>query len=149
MKILTWNVQRLEKNENKKILAKLCEFGADIIVLTETSSILNLGENYNCISTETLTENYDNVNYKVGENRTSIWTKYNFVNHFQTFDNYTSICSKIQANYAPYIQHFEYNKGLLPLPIYRLRRHHRLQSQSDHQLSIHTAFFHFSQTTSV
>ena len=80
MKILTWNVQRLEKNENKKILAKLCEFGADIIVLTETSSILNLGENYNCISTETLTENYDNINYKVGENRTSIWTKYNFVN---------------------------------------------------------------------
>ena len=60
MKILTWNVQRLEKKENKKILAKLYEFGADIIVLTETSSILNLGENYNCISTETLTENYDN-----------------------------------------------------------------------------------------
>ena len=55
MKILTWNVQRLEKNENKKIVAKLYEFGADIIVLTETSSILNLGENYNCISTETLT----------------------------------------------------------------------------------------------
>ncbi|WP_297868876.1 hypothetical protein [uncultured Flavobacterium sp.] len=47
MKILTWNVQRLEKNENKKIAAKLYGFGADIIVLTETSSILNLGENYN------------------------------------------------------------------------------------------------------
>ena len=100
MKILTWNVKRLEKKENEKILAKLCEFGADIIVLTETSSILNLGENYNCVSTETLTENYDNVNYKVGENRTSIWTKYKFVNHFQTFDNYTSICSEIETEFG-------------------------------------------------
>ena len=100
MKILTWNVQRLEKKENKKILAKLYEFGADIIVLTETSSILNLGENYNCISTETLTENYDNVNYKVGEKRTTIWSKYNFINHFETFDNYTSICSEIETEFG-------------------------------------------------
>ena len=96
MKILSWNVQRLEKKENKKILAKLYEFGADIIVLTANSSILNLGEHYNCISTETLTENYDNVNYKVGEKRTTIWSKYNFINHFETFDNYTSICSDTQ-----------------------------------------------------
>ena len=100
MKILTWNLERLEKKENKKILAKLCEFGADIIVLTETSSILNLGKIYNCVSTETLTENYENVNYKVGENRTSIWTKYNFVNHFQTFDNNTSICSEIETEFG-------------------------------------------------
>ncbi|HFG0566909.1 TPA: hypothetical protein ACGFUW_002699, partial [Flavobacterium psychrophilum] len=89
MKIVNWNVERLQKNKNEEIKSKLYEFGADIIVLTETSSILNLREIYNCVATETLTENYDNVNYKVGENRTTIWTKYNFVNHFETFDNYT------------------------------------------------------------
>ena len=100
MKILTWNVQRLEKNENKKILAKLYEFGADIIVLTETSSILNLNKHYKSISTETLTENYDNVNYKVGENRTTIWTKYKFVNHLKTNDNYTSVCSEIETEFG-------------------------------------------------
>ena len=97
MKILTWNVERLEKKENKKILAKLCEFGADIIVLTETNSILDLGENYNCVSTKSLFANYDDVNYKSGENRTSIWTKYKIVKHFKTFDNYTSICSEIET----------------------------------------------------
>ena len=100
MKILTWNVQRLEKKENKKILAKLYEFGADIIVLTETSSILNLNKHYKSISTETLTENYDNVNYKVGENRTTIWTKYKFVNHLKTNDNYTSVCSEIETEFG-------------------------------------------------
>ena len=97
MKIITWNVERLEKKENKKILAKLLEFGADIIVLTETNSILDLGENYNCVSTKSLFANYDDVNYKSGENRTSIWTKYQIVQHFKTFDNYTSICSEIET----------------------------------------------------
>ncbi|OAE90408.1 endonuclease/exonuclease/phosphatase family protein [Flavobacterium psychrophilum] len=100
MKILTWNVERLQKNKNEEISTKLYEFGADIIVLTETSSILNLGDNYKCISTETLTENYDNVNYKMGENRTSIWTKYNFANQYKTFDNYTSICSEIETEFG-------------------------------------------------
>ena len=100
MKIVTWNIERLQKNKNEEIKSKLYEFGADIIVLTETSAILNLGENYNCVTTETLTENYDNINYKVGENRTTIWTKYIFVNHFQTFDNYTSICSEIETEFG-------------------------------------------------
>lgn len=100
MKIVTWNVERLQKNKNEEIKSKLYEFGADIIVLTETSSILNIGKNYNCVSTETLTENYDNVNYKVGENRTTIWTKYNFVNHNKTFDKFTSVCSEIETEFG-------------------------------------------------
>lgn len=100
MKIATWNIERLQKNKNEEIKSKLYEFGADIIVLTETSSILNLCENYNCVSTETLTENYDNVNYKDSENRTTIWTKYNFVNHYKTFDKFTSVCSEIETEFG-------------------------------------------------
>ena len=100
MKIATWNIERLQKNKNEEISTKLVEFGADIIVLTETSSILNLGKNYNCVSTVTLTENYDNVNYKVGENRTTIWTKYNFVNQYKTFDKFTSVCSEIKTEFG-------------------------------------------------
>lgn len=100
MKIATWNVERLQKNKNEEIKSKLKEFDADIIVLTETSYILNLDENYNFVSTETLTANYDNVNYNVGENRTTIWTKYNFVNHYNTFDNFTSVCSEIETEFG-------------------------------------------------
>lgn len=100
MKIVTWNIERLQKNKNEEIKSKLYEFGADIIVLTETSSILNLGKIYNCVSTETLTENYDNVIYKVGENRTTIWSKYNFANHYKTFDSYTSVCSEIETEFG-------------------------------------------------
>ena len=100
MKIATWNVERLQKNKNEEIKSKLYELDADIIVLTETNSILNLGKNYNCVSTEILSENYDNVNYKVGENRTTIWTKYNFVNQYKTFDKFTSVCSEIESEFG-------------------------------------------------
>ena len=100
MKIITWNVERLQKNKNEEIKAKLLEFDADIIVLTETSSILNLGNIYNSISTKPLTENYDGVNYKKDENRVSIWTKYNFANRYKTFDSFTSICTEIETEFG-------------------------------------------------
>ena len=100
MKIITWNVERLQKNKNEEIKAKLLEFDAEIIILTETSSILNLGNIYNSISTEPLTENYDGVNYKKDENRVSIWTKYSLTNRYKTFDSFTSICSEIVTEYG-------------------------------------------------
>lgn len=100
MKIATWNVERVPKNKIEEIKIKLKEFDADIIVLTETSSLLNLEENYSNVSTLALSKNYDNVDYKKEENRVTIWSKYNFVNHFKTFDNYTSICSEIETEFG-------------------------------------------------
>jgi len=95
----TWNLQRLDKRKDEVILDKLIELDADIIVLTETSSTIKL-ENYNCVSTEILPTNFDEVVYKNGENRVSIWTKYNTTTRHQTFDKYTSVCTDIATSFG-------------------------------------------------
>ena len=56
MKILNWNVERLKHNK-ESVLKIINSFSADIIVLTETSSNLQLSENYNSLSTVQLPEN--------------------------------------------------------------------------------------------
>lgn len=97
MKILTWNLERLIKDKNQLILDKLSELDADILILTETNSIINPGEDYSCIATESLSKGYDGIPYKRGENRTTIWTKYKIEKQCKTFDNFTSVCAEIQT----------------------------------------------------
>ena len=46
MKILTYNLERLKHNK-QAILSQIESFDADIIVLTETSSALQLNDTYN------------------------------------------------------------------------------------------------------
>lgn len=99
MKIATWNLQRLEKRKNQLILDKLVEINADILVLTETNAIIQL-DNYNCISTDPLPPGYDNINYKVGENRVSILTKYNTTTRHKTFDRFTTVCTDIETPFG-------------------------------------------------
>jgi hypothetical protein len=67
MRIATWNLQRLEKRKNQLILDKLVDINADILVLTETNSIIQL-DNYTCVSTDLLPTNFDDIKYNVGEN---------------------------------------------------------------------------------
>jgi exonuclease III len=86
MKIATWNLERLIKRKTKLVLDKLVDINADILILTETNSIIQL-ENYTCISTSHLPTNFDNIKYEVGENRVSILTKYNATIRHKTFDS--------------------------------------------------------------
>ena len=96
MKILTWNIER-PKKENQLILDKIAEYNADIVVLTETNAIINPGREYSSIATETLTKGHEGIDYHLGENRTTIWTKYKIVKHNKTYDNFTSICAQIET----------------------------------------------------
>ena len=100
MKILTWNVERLKKLKNQNLIDIIISFDADILVLTETSSKLDFSKNYKCISTEKLVQNYDGIDYKEEENRTTIWTKYEIVKQNKTFDNFTSISSEIKTEFG-------------------------------------------------
>lgn len=100
MKILTWNVERIKKFKNQNLIDVLNSFQADIMVLTETSSKLDFSKDYNCISSEKLFENYDKIDYKTDENRTTIWTKYEIIKQKKTFDSYTSICSDIKTEFG-------------------------------------------------
>lgn len=100
MKIATWNLERLKKNRNEALLSKLSELDADILILTETDSKINLGEKYSSISTENLSNGYDGITYKNSENRTTIWTKFKIEKQLKTYDNYTSVCASIQTPFG-------------------------------------------------
>lgn len=99
MRIATWNLERLDKRKTQQILEKLGEIDADILVLTETNSIIQL-ESYNCISTEPLPTEFDNIKYKVGENRVSILTKYKAITQHETFDKFTTVCTDIETPFG-------------------------------------------------
>lgn len=96
MRILTWNIER-PKSENHLITNKIKEFNADIIILTETNSVIKFGEEFKFVATETLESGFDGVKYETGENRTTIWTKYKIGIQKNTFDKYTSVCTEIET----------------------------------------------------
>jgi hypothetical protein len=88
MKIATWNLERPNKStsKNQTIIDCLTKINADILILTETNEIINLGNSYNCFHTSKLEEPY----YKNGERRVSIYSKYDFIEDFITFRADTS-----------------------------------------------------------
>lgn len=96
MKIATWNLERPNNKKKQLIIDKLVDIDADILILTETSSIIQL-DNYFCVSTKRLPTFFDNTNYKAGENRVSILTKYKTTIRHETFDSYTTVCSDIET----------------------------------------------------
>lgn len=100
MKILTWNLERLQKNKNRLILDKLAELDADILILTETNAIIDPGKEYSFIATESLSKGYDGISYALGENRTTIWTKYSVEKTYKTFDCFTSVCAGIHTPFG-------------------------------------------------
>lgn len=99
MKIATWNLQRLDKRKNQLILDKLVDINADICVLTETNSAIQL-DNYICVATDTLPADFEGVKYKAGENRVSIWTKYKVTTRHKTFDNFTTVCTDLDTPFG-------------------------------------------------
>ncbi len=99
MKIATWNVERpngSSQTRNAKVVGTLKEVDADILILTETNSIIHPGEAYTPFATGSLVllnEPY----YKEGENRTTIWSKYPANRYMETYDGMTSICVGIKT----------------------------------------------------
>ena len=97
MKIATWNVERL-KHQSKldKINVLIEGINADILVLTETDSRIKPLSFRNRIDTPKLTE-IDPKHYAETENRISIFTNYEIVEQFETYDKYTSLCVELKT----------------------------------------------------
>ena len=100
MKIATWNFERLCRNKNQFILDKIAAINADILILTETNSKINPGYDYSFVSTDNLENDFEGIDYKPGENRTTNWTKYNIKRIIKTYDNYTSAYAEIQTSFG-------------------------------------------------
>ena len=98
MKIATWNVERLKHKRELPKITEICnEMAADILVLTETDSSLDL--NYrSCF--RTLSPIDAAVPYRSSENRVAIYTGCEFVEEYKTFDGQTAICVELSTNHG-------------------------------------------------
>ena len=97
MKIATWNIERPKSStitKNVRILEALKEVDADILVLSETNSAINLGREYTAFSTAPLVETAeeDGVQYGKGETRVTIWSKYPMLRRVATCSPLSAIC---------------------------------------------------------
>jgi endonuclease/exonuclease/phosphatase family metal-dependent hydrolase len=94
MKIATWNVERLRHKDNLTSISEICgQVAADIFVLTETDTRLNLGYE-TCIQTLPLT---DTALYKSTERRVEICSNYELVGRHETFDSRTAVCAELMT----------------------------------------------------
>lgn len=102
LKIATWNVERpsnSSKIKNGKILEALKGIDADILILTETNSCINPGEGYCSFATSSLTGSFSTKDgeYREGENRVTIWSKFPGSRHKDFSDSHSSICAAIST----------------------------------------------------
>ncbi len=104
MKILSWNVERpkLNANKNAEIINLINEFDADLIFLTETNSVINL-PNYHKIQSKELPKQYKGIKFHKGENEVSIFSKYDFLNRYETYNEYSSVSSLINTEFGELI----------------------------------------------
>ena len=71
--------------------------------MTETNSVINLGDNYYSVSTLPLPEVIKDVKFKQGENRVTIFSKTAFIKNIPTADAYTSVCAETLTALGPII----------------------------------------------
>jgi len=94
LKIATWNIERLKHiTELDSIIENCVTVGADILVLTETDSRVNL--KYNSLFNTAPPE--DMRLYKPTETRVTIFTNYEFVRRFDTFNEQTAVCVELKT----------------------------------------------------
>ena len=99
MRIATWNVERLKHKRELEKIKNLCgKLNADIFILTETDEQINLNFK-NCFQTPKLSEIQPDY-YKKTENRVTIFTNYNTVKIYRTYDKFTAICVELETKFG-------------------------------------------------
>ena len=100
MKIVSWNLERPNNNpksiKNIFIIDLIEKINPDIIFLTETNSSINF-PGYFCHKSNELPEIHENQRYRAGENRITIFSKFQIEKVIPTYDSYTAICCQINS----------------------------------------------------
>jgi endonuclease/exonuclease/phosphatase (EEP) superfamily protein YafD len=96
MKIATWNIQRFTSRKQSAMLNTIQEQNADILVLTETYNTIEIDDCKN-VKSKLLPHFIDGQEYRNGEIRTSLYTKFPILNLHETYNGYTSLCADIQT----------------------------------------------------
>lgn len=103
MKIATWNLMRPNSKSvirNAVYADTLNTIDPDIIILTETNSLISFGNKYFITTTEPLPKIHDDYEYADGENRVTILSKFPFARKFLTADKYTSVCAETSTPFG-------------------------------------------------
>jgi len=103
MKILSWNIERPNKNQLTKInqVQNLIKNeNADIIIVTESNRIIDFGQEYSALHTDSLPSFHDNQKYYEGENRVSLYSKFSFKKQISTYDSFTAVCGLTETNFG-------------------------------------------------
>ena len=106
MKISVWNLMRPNSKtveRNSLFIDTINKINPDIIILTETNSIIDLGDKYFSVSTSSLPKLVDKYSYEHGENRVTIFSKFPFVRQIPTADSYTSVCAETETPFGKLI----------------------------------------------
>lgn len=99
MKIATWNIDRLKSKKNIfPIVECIQKIDADILILTEYNSILELPFYEYKSTTEQLRESP--YHYKETERRVAIFSKFPINKSFKTYDSQTSCCVELETNFG-------------------------------------------------
>jgi endonuclease/exonuclease/phosphatase family metal-dependent hydrolase len=94
LKIATWNIQRLQHRRELAEMKKLCsQVSADIFVLTESDIGFSL-DYKSCLRTSPPTDT-ERCIYKSTERRVEIYSNYEIVSQYETFDEQTAICAEL------------------------------------------------------
>jgi len=97
MRIATWNIERLKhKNDIVLLNSTLAGLKADILVLTETDNLVAPTNYKFCIQTPKLIEIQPDY-YSESENRITIYTNYEIIRQYETYDTYTSLCVELKT----------------------------------------------------
>lgn len=81
MKIAIWNLMRPNAktvDRNLLFINTINKIDLDIIILTETNSIIEFGDKYFSAFTKSLPVKYEDFSYEAGENRATILSKFLF-----------------------------------------------------------------------
>jgi hypothetical protein len=94
-RIATWNLERPLKISKRVQLAlqKIEALNPDIIILTETSSIVDLGSEYYAVKSKEILK-------CPNEQWVTIWTRWPIVRELKTYDDTKAICALIAAPFG-------------------------------------------------
>lgn len=101
MKILSWNIERPKINDERKneIIGIINSLDADLIFLTETNSDINF-KNYFSLKTTEQSPKYKGFSFEMGENKATIFSKYEIKEEIETYDDFSSVCGKIETEFG-------------------------------------------------
>ncbi len=85
---------------NRFFIDKLRESNADIIILTETNSVIGPERDYHSLSSASLYQVPGEIDYKERECRVSIFSKYPFIRQLPTQDPTMTVCGEVQTPFG-------------------------------------------------